>query len=265
MLRIRQNLSTAKGVRMTRTTENRSTPPALVPSLRADVRTVAYWISLGAAAGGLGGLLVGGIGGRLAMFLLRLTSDDRVRGIESDDGFIIGRFDLTSTLSLLFVTTIMGAIVGLIVVAGRPFFPRRGMPFAWGFAGAITGGATLIQRNGVDFTALEPQLLAVALFIAIPAAGAGLIAWLTEAYPGFWWRDRKLTALAGVTALPLIPGFPVLIAAVLVGAVWLAAMQHRWTRKLPMWRPARAAAVLVFAVIVLMGMNDLVRDTRAIL
>lgn len=234
-------------------------------SLRSDLKMIAYWASLGAAAGGLGGLLVGGIGGRLAMFLLRLTSDDRVRGIESDDGFIIGRFDLSSTLSLLFVTTILGAIVGLIVVVGRPFFPSRGMPFAWATAGAITGGALLIKRNGVDFTALEPHLLAVAMFMAIPAVGAGLIAWLTEVYPRFWWRDRKRTALAGVTALALIPGFPVLIAVVLVGAVWLAAMQYPWTRKLPMWKPARAAAVLVFVLIVLLGLNDLVRDTRAIL
>jgi hypothetical protein len=226
---------------------------------------VAYWISLGAAAGGLGGLLVGGFGGRLAMFVLRLTSDDRVRGIESDDGFIIGRFDLTSTLSLLFVTAIMGAVVGLIVVAGRPFFPGRGMPLAWGLAGAITGGAILIQKDGVDFTALEPQLLAVALFIAIPAAGAGLIAWLTEAYPGFWWRNRKLTVVAGVTTLPLIPVFPILIAAALVGIVWLAGMQTPQTRGLPAWKPARAAAAVVFAVVVLLGLNDLVNDTRAIL
>lgn len=199
------------------------------------------------------------------MFLLRLTSDDRVRGIESDDGFIIGRFDLTSTLSLLFVTTVLGSIVGLIVVAGRPFFPKRGMPFAWGLAGAVTGGAILIQQDGVDFTALEPHLLAVALFVAIPAVGAGLIAWLTEVYPRFWWRRRKLTVLAAVPTLSLVPVFPVAIAAVLVGTVWLAAMQYPWMRKLPEWKPARAAAALVFTLVVLAGLNDLVRDARAIL
>lgn len=37
------------------------------------------------------GVLVVGIGSRLAMLLLRVTSPDSVVGITSDDGFIIGR------------------------------------------------------------------------------------------------------------------------------------------------------------------------------
>lgn len=36
------------------------------------------------------GLLIGGVGGRLAMFLLRLTSSESLHGVETDDGFIIG-------------------------------------------------------------------------------------------------------------------------------------------------------------------------------
>ena len=82
----------------------------------------------------------------------------------------------------------------MIVVFGRPFFPKRGMPFAWAGAGAITGGAILINSDGVDFTLLEPHLLAIVFFVTIPAVGAGLIAWLTEVYPRFWrWRDSVVT------------------------------------------------------------------------
>ncbi len=231
---------------------------------RADLGTVVYWISLGAAAGGAGGALVGGVGGRLAMFLLRLTSDRAVRGIESDDGFVIGRFDVVSTLSLLLVTTVLGAIVGLIVIAGRPFFPRRGMPIAWALAGAVTGGAILIHQDGVDFNALEPPELAVALFIAIPAAGAGLIAWLTEVYPRFWWKRRKLTAFAGLPLLALVVAFPVAIAAVLVGALWWLAMQIPLARRMPAWKPARGAAIVVFTLVVALGLNDLARDVNAL-
>lgn len=234
-------------------------------TVRADIGTILYWTTLGAAAGGLGGLLIGGVGGRLAMFVLRLTSDDSVRGIRSDDDFIIGRFDLTSTLSLLAVTMIMGSVVGLIVVLGRPFFPKRGMPFAWALAGAITGGAILISADGVDFTLLEPHLLAVAMFIAIPAVGAGLIAWLVEVFPRFWWRRRKLTALAGVAMIGLIPAFPVAIAALLVGTLFLVGMQIPFWRRSPGWLPARIAAITVFAAIVLLGLNNLVSDTREIL
>ena len=132
------------------------TGPAPIPPPCATTSTLAYWISLGAAASGLGGALVGGIGGRLAMFLLRLTSDASVRGIESDDGFIIGRFDLASTAQLLLVTIILGVILGLIVVAGRLFFPKGGMPFAWAAAGGLAGGPLFISEDGVDFTLLGP-------------------------------------------------------------------------------------------------------------
>lgn len=238
---------------------------ASAPNVREDIKTVAYWLTLGASAGGLGGALIGGIGGRIAMFLLRLTSDDSVRGIESDDGFTIGRFDLFSTLQLIIVTTIMGAIVGLIVVAGRPFFPKRGMPFAWALAGAITGGAILIQSHGVDFTALEPHWFAVSLFILIPAAGAGLIAWLTELFPRFWWRNWWATGFAAVGAIPAVIFFPIALFAILVGALWWVAMRFDRPRALPGRMPARIAAIVVFAIIVVLGAMDLTRDVRAIL
>ena len=240
-------------------------PDAGFPTVREDLKTVAYWISLGAAAGGLGGVLIGGVVGRIAMFILRLTSDDFVRGIESDDGFTIGRFDLVSTLQLLGVTLLMGVIVGLIVIAGRPFFPKRGMPFAWALAGAITGGAILISPDGVDFTLLEPHWLAVALFIAIPALGAGLIAWLTEVYPRFWWRKRKLSVLAALAAIPVVIFFPIAIVALFVGGIWFLAMRSPAARGMPAWRPARVAAIVVFGVIVALGLLDLTGDVRAII
>ncbi len=235
------------------------------PTMRGDVKMLAYWLSLGAAAGGSGGALIGGIGGRIAMFILRLTSDDSVRGLESDDGFIIGRFDLTATVSLIFVTSVLGAIVGLIVVAGQPFFPKRGMPFAWALAGAITGGALLISEDGIDFTLLGPHALAVALFIAIPAIGAGSIAWLTEVYPRFWWRNRPLTALAAIPAAPLVIFFPVAIFALLVCGIWLLALQLPRVRAMPAWKPIRALATVVFGLIVTLGLLDLVGDVRAII
>ncbi|MEO6398914.1 MAG: hypothetical protein ABIP13_10645 [Tepidiformaceae bacterium] len=236
----------------------------LSPEARADLRTVGYWITLGAGAGASGGLLIGGIVGRLAMFALRLTSDNSVRGIESDDGFTIGQFNLLDTLNLLAVGTVMGTLVGLIVVFGRPFFPRRGMPIAWGLAGAAIGGALLVNSGGVDFRALGPHWFAVALFIAIPAVGAGLIAWLTELYPKFWWRNRKATLLA---AIPILPSVVVVLPAVLaifVGFLWFLAMQWPAARTLPEWMPTRVLAIAVFGLMVVLGLLDLVGDTRAI-
>ena len=245
------------------TQEAVATPPSF--TLRANLKVVAYWITLGAAAGGLGGALVGGVGGRLAMFLLRLTSDDSVRGIESDDGFIIGRFDLSSTMELMLITTILGAAVGLVVAFGRPFFPRRGMPFAWGLAGALIGGSIIVRKDGVDFNLLDPASLAIIMFIAIPALGAALIAWLVELYPRFWVRRRWCTGLAALAAIPIIVGFPIVIAAVVIGVIWSAAMLFPELRSLPDRKPVRIAAFVVFAVIVTPAFFGLVDDVRAIL
>ena len=240
---------------------------AAAPSftLRANLKLVAYWLTIGAAAGGLGGALVGGIGGRLAMFVLRLTSDDSVRGIDSDDGFIIGRFDLSSTMELMLITTILGVTVGLVVAFGRPFFPWRGMPFAWGLAGALIGGSIIVRKDGVDFNVLEPALLAIIMFIAIPALGAALIAWLVELYPRFWVRRRWLTGLAAIAGLPVIVGFPIAIAAGVVGGIWSAAMLSPEIRTLPNRKPVRIAARVAFVLIVTPGFIGLVNDVRAIL
>jgi hypothetical protein len=198
------------------------------------------------------------------MFILRLTSDPSVRGLESDDGFIIGRFSFFDTSQLILATTVMGSIVGLIVIAGRPFFPRRGMTFAWTLAGALTGGAILVHRDGVDFTLLEPHWLAVALFVIVPAAGAGLIAALVDVYRRFWWRNVRLSVLAGVAAVPSVIFFPVALAALLVGACWWAAMRSSPLRAMPRWLPARVAAILVYLLIVALGAIDLVQEAQAI-
>ncbi len=61
------------------------------------------------------GLLIAGVGGRLAMFLLRVTSGDHAAGMESDDGFIIGQF----TSSTFFL--VLGLTVGSAVVLGPLF------------------------------------------------------------------------------------------------------------------------------------------------
>ena len=181
------------------------------PSVKDDAKMLARYATLGAAAGGLGGLLVGGIGGRIAMFVLRLTSPDSIRGVESDDGFEMGRFDISSTIDLFVVTTILGIVGGLIVVVGRPFFPRKLAPFGWALAAGAIVGATIVQDDGVDFTLLEPVELAVAMFIAIPAIGAYVIAEIVYRAEPWWWKDRKRTFALGAFGLPIVIGFPLAI------------------------------------------------------
>lgn len=235
-----------------------------LPSWRTDATRILYWVTLGAAAGGLGGLVFGGIGGRLAMFVLRHTSHDSVRGVETDDGFIIGRFDLLDTAELLLVTTIMGVVVGLIVVAGKPFLPAAA-PAMWGVAGLLLGGGLIVRRDGIDFTLLAPAWLAVAMFVVIPGSGAAAIALLARLYERFWWRQRRLTFVAMVPALPALAVLPLGIFVLVVALLWLLALRLPGVRELPRLKPVRVLALVVFAALVVLGGLDLLRDTRALL
>ena len=240
-----------------------------IPTVKSDLFMLLRWITLGIVAGGIGGLVVGGVGGRLAMLLLRLTSSNSVKGVISDDGFVIGRIDLGGTAQLLLLTAGLGAIAGVIVVAGRPFFPKRGMPIAWGVAGAIIVGAIIVDSEGVDFNLLGPKPLAVALFIAIPGVGAFLIAWLVEVFRPWWWENRRRTIIAAVAAVPALLAFVALVvpivATVMIGAAWLIALRAEDVRTLNNARPVRIAALSVFALLVALGLNGLVRDFRDVL
>jgi hypothetical protein len=117
------------------------------------------------------GVLVVGVGSRLAMFVLRLTSPDQVIGLTSDDGFTIGRFTLGGTYNLL----VLGAAVGIIGAAAYravapwllgPGWFRR---FTTAAASGAVVGSMLVHADGIDFRLLKPLWLAIGLFVALPA------------------------------------------------------------------------------------------------
>jgi hypothetical protein len=130
------------------------------------------------SAGAITGFVVGGLGGRLAMFVLRLTSDPSVRGLSSDDGFTIGVFSAATSFLLVFAT-VLGAAAGALYLALRLVLPERGRVWYAAALGAVLGGALLVHTDGIDFTLLQPALLAIAMFVAISAgygAGTSLLA-----------------------------------------------------------------------------------------
>jgi hypothetical protein len=232
-------------------------------------RTFIYLVRrawLAGAAGGLAGLLIGGIGGRLAMFVLRLTSDDGVRGVQSDDGFTIGRFSVETTF-LLAVTAGLGSLAAVIYMMVRPAFPRRGRGTIWAVLCGAIGGATIVHRDGVDFTVLDPAVLAIALFIAIPAAGGWLMAYLIDRWEPWWVTDRRKTAAASLATVPiilvgvgLVPGLVIVCTA---GVAVLAQVTplRRAVEHVAL-RIAVCAGLSILTVIALVDLGD---DVRALL
>ncbi len=187
--------------------------PVAATPMRAEFRRLLRENLWAAAAGAWVGLLVGGVGGRLAMLLLRLTSPDRVRGVESDDGFVIGQVTF-DTLNLLLACTFIGAAAGTGYWLFRSAVThRRTRLVSWTVFCGLLGGAALVQDGGVDFGLLEPLSLAVSVFILIPlVAGAGIALladrWITSPGP----VPRAAAALRLLPALSslVVPVAPIL-------------------------------------------------------
>ena len=218
------------------------------------------------AAGFLAGLLVGGIGSRLAMLILRLTSDPSLHGVETDDGFIIGQIS-TDSFFLIGLGAVSGLIGAVAYFIFRVWVPERWRAPVTAVLFGTVGGALIIKPGGIDFTALEPLWLAIALFIIVPAAQGWLIGVLVEKFLRDNSRFKKVPLwLALLPILTLGIGGPIGLAFV-VGAVAVWVIVH--------WVPAVGAALrsqpvtllarTALAACVGFGTFDLVRDAIGIL
>lgn len=76
---------------------------------RGSAESAARRLAALTAVGALLGLLVGGVGGRLAMMLLARLNPGAI-GATSDDGFRIGQFTVAPTLGLLLLGTGLGVV-----------------------------------------------------------------------------------------------------------------------------------------------------------
>ncbi|HUF98770.1 MAG TPA: hypothetical protein VMM60_11640 [Ilumatobacter sp.] len=208
---------------ITPATDTEQAAPLLVLA-RATARAIRVLIVAGVPTG----VIVVGIGSRLAMFVLRVTSSDRVNGITSDDGFIIGRFTLSGTYNLL----MLGAAVGVIGAAAyqwvRPWLIGPGWfrSVTLACASGAVVGSMLVHADGIDFRLLDPWWFAIALFVVLPALFAVAIGWAVDhverrRVPSGYRRWAVPAVL--VLAFPLV--LVLLVLASLIAAAWFAVRQ----------------------------------------
>jgi hypothetical protein len=174
-------------------------------------------IFLGAAAGAVTGLVVGGIWGRLFMSVLAgLNPEDQ--GTLTDDGFAMGQFTVGGTINLLAAAITIGAFGGLVFLAlrGLRFGPAWFRTASMALGATIVVGSMLLHSDGVDFSRLEPIGAAVAMTLSMPLLYALGVTWLGDRWlgdgPTLWqrlpaavpWIARGLlTLLAAVAAVDL--------------------------------------------------------------
>jgi len=215
------------------------------------------------------GVVIAGVGSRLAMLLLRLTSPDAVRGVQSDDDFTIGRFTLAGTYNLL----LLGAVVGIIGVAAYqwvrpwllgPWWFRR---VTIGLGSAAVVGSLLVHADGIDFTVLEPTWLAIGLFIALPGLFGLAIGPLVDRVeqPDSWTaRGRRRWALPIALVALFPPTLFVLAGATGVFAAWLLIREFDPVERLGATTGYSLLARALWLIVATLGLVALVNDVTAI-
>lgn len=229
-------------------------------SPREDVRSVVWWVLVGAGGGAIAGFVVGGIGGRLAMLLLRVTSPDSLRGSLSDDGFEIGVVTL-DTVQLLLSMAMLGAANGILYAAVRSAIPGRLRLPLWTLLAATAGGASFVHEDGIDFQLIEPVLLAILLFVALPAVAAALVVVLVERWIGR--VPGESPTLVKTLVVAAIAGTFALVLAVLVGGVAVAI--RRAGASALVGRVARVAVPVGIVAVAAYAGVDLVSEASRIL
>jgi hypothetical protein len=225
--------------------------PVMARPWQEDLQLRGWRVAVALLSGMVTGALVGGVGGRLTMLVLRLTSSSSLYGTRTDDNFLIGRFS-RSSLFLLALTAALGAVGGIFYLMARGWVPRRARPWAMGTLSCLVGGSLVVEPGRPDFSVLEPLWLAVVLFLALPGVYGVLVALVIEALldrssPA---AERQWWAAALAVALLVLCGPPGIILLCLMLALF--ALQRR---RPGMGRVWRSPYTIWTARVLLLGMG----------
>lgn len=229
---------------------------------RVTLSRLGRVVTAGVVSGAVAGFLVGGVGGRFVMFVLRLTSSDAVRGLETDDGFDIGVVS-SGTVFLLAATTALGAFGGLAYVAVRTVLGSRGRALLTACLTGLVGGAAILDEEGVDFQLLDPLWFAVVAFIALPAAYGWVLSRWVERRLAEPSRSTSLLTLLPLAVLPLAGPTGVVLVLLVLGGVAVAVLRPDVYVRLRSPGTWLGRAVLVAAAVV--ALVEVVDDVGAIL
>ncbi len=221
------------------------------------------------------GLVVGGLGSRLAMRVSAIAAGDHRQGLLTDNGNAVGTITAEGTLALVvFVGLAAGLATGVFLAAMRTVLPGRFLPLSVSLVLLALGGPFVIDPANPDFTLVGNGFLNVAMFAALfPAFGCGAL-WIAERFDG-WLVRPPLVRLAPITiagaAVGLVLGIlgvgvfgtagPLSVAVVLV-TVAAAAVTAFAAPGLA--GSVRAVARVVLAVGVVVGGAGFLRDVIAI-
>ncbi len=143
--------------------------------------SVGRRIGIAGLAALIGGVLVLGIGGRLAMRLsgaMAIINDSNTRLMLTGDGFQIGHISLDGSLGFV----LFGGVFGSIIAGGywallKDHLPQKRRFLLAGVAAAAIGGNAFVRADNIDFVILRPVIMNVVLYPVLSAvAGVTIVA-----------------------------------------------------------------------------------------
>jgi hypothetical protein len=187
-----------------------------------------------------------------------------VVGIESDDGFEIGRITLSGSYQLLALGAAIGVIgaLGYVAVApwliGPDWFRRLTVGLT---AGALVGSLVIVP-GGIDFTFLKPTWLAVALFVGLPVVSGIVLTLAVDliATPESWTGRGRTAWLLPVVLLALVPPAALVFVPVLAIVAVLLPLRRLLLQRLLGSRIGRLAVRGAFLVIPVLSFMALSQD-----
>jgi hypothetical protein len=221
----------------------------LADAVRRELRTVGIVASVGI----LTGVVVGGVGSRLAMRAIAATSDPRLDGVLTSDREPIGDITLDGTIGLvLFVGVFGGVLLGVGYLLLRSFLPDDLRVRAACAAGLVwcVGASTMFDSSDFDFRMLEPGWLSIVMFSAIFLVAGWVAAAGIEVALRSWPAPGRAAAWRYAPALLLLPFFP-LLGLLLVVALVRAVQQVVPSGRAPLALVVAGRVALVVGAVVL--------------
>ena len=144
--------------------------PTPIATARTAVLDAVRTVAVISAAGLVAGVAIAGLGGRLVMRVLAVTSGDAAQGRLTEAGETVGRISSDGTIGFIVFVGLFAGVLG----ATAHLVLRRWLPATAGRAGLVLGLVLLgtagvsdpLAPDNVDFRVLRPTWLAVALVVA---------------------------------------------------------------------------------------------------
>lgn len=235
-----------------------SPPPAERLTFTGQARRGLWHLDVLVIGGVVGGVLVAGAGGRLAMRLLAVTAGDGAQGRITEADEVVGEITVGGTIGFM----IFGGLFAGLVTATLYTLLAKWLPRGWW--GAAAFGALLLTTLAVraeplrsdnpDFDIVGPDWLAVAVFAALTFLHAivlvAVMARVSRSLPLIRSSPRVVAAYSPLLLLvPMAAAGATAVLVMLAGAAvsTSAAVRHLWASPGVMLAGRLLIAAVVFA------------------